>query len=101
MIKDVIETVKNCFPDRLNENSPYYDRFITHLRYFAQMLSSGTAGADDSTHRTLYAPIFAQYPEQAECTKRVCDMIKEKYSHSVSHNEQCYLLLHIITVSTN
>ena len=97
LIEEILTIVRINFRIEFNEDSVFYYRFITHLRYFAQRLFSNStynSGADDE----LVNIIQIKYPEEFKCVSKVKLFIIKKYNYELSNDEYVYLTIHIAKI---
>ena len=96
IVNQVQEIVKNYFSDiTFNESSLYYQRFLTHLKYFAQRYLHKELQYDED--ETLFQIIQEQCREAYGCVKLIYLMMEEKYHYALSKEEMMYLSIHIQT----
>lgn len=96
IVSDIQQTVKTYYSDRaFDENSLYYQRFLTHLKYFAQryLHQELQSDRDDS----LFQMVSSQYREAFGCVKMIFLMMEERYGYQLSKEEMMYLTIHIQT----
>jgi len=100
MIREVMEIVKTFLTNDLDEESLYYSRFITHLKFLAQRVFTGEAlhGEDEK----LIEIVTTLYPDEYGCSEKIADYILETYGQVVPREERAYLTLHLkrIRIST-
>ncbi len=100
MIKDVLVIIKEFLTNDLDEESLYYSRFITHLKFLSQRIFTREAlqGEDEK----LIEIVTSLYPEEFECSKKIATYISDTYGQVVPREELAYLTLHIkrIRIST-
>lgn len=94
IISEISNIVKYNFHIVFDEDSVYFYRFITHLKFFAQRLLEGKTYLDDSQDDLLNA-IKTKYVNSYECAEKVSKFIKTKYNYDVSNDEKLYLTIHI------
>lgn len=96
IVNQVQEIVKNYFSDIVfNESSLYYQRFLTHLKYFAQRYLHKELQYDEDEN--LFQIIQEQCREAYGCVKLIYLMMEEKYHYALSKEEMIYLSIHIQT----
>lgn len=96
IVNQVQEIVKNYFSDiSFNESSLYYQRFLTHLKYFAQRYLHKELHYDED--EKLFQIIQEQCREAYGCVKLIYLMMEEKYRYALSKEEMMYLSIHIQT----
>jgi beta-glucoside operon transcriptional antiterminator len=94
IISEITNIVSYNFHIFFNEDSLYYFRFITHLKFFAQRLLEGKTYLDDEQDDLLQI-IRKKYVNAYECAEKICEFLKKKYKYNVSSDELLYLTLHI------
>lgn len=96
IVNQVQEIVKTYFSDiTFNESSLYYQRFLTHLKYFAQRYLHKELQYDED--EKLFQIIQEQCREAFGCVKLIYLMMEEKYQYALNKEEMMYLSLHIQT----
>ena len=93
MIEKILNIIKYHFNLELDEYSIHYERFITHLKFFAQRIFSETIISDDDTK--FIEILKKQYKKEYECTMKVRDFIKQEYGCEITEDEMIYLTIHI------
>lgn len=94
LIEEILTIVRINFRIEFKEESVFYYRFITHLRYFAQRLFSNNTYNGDSDDELL-SIIKSKYPKEAVCIDKVKLFINKKYNYELSSDEYIYLTIHI------
>lgn len=94
VMQEILNLVKYFFKVDFNEDSVYYYRFITHLKFFAQRLISQQT-YDDDAENDLLLVIQQKYKNSYRCTLKVGEFLKEKYKYDISDEEKLYLTIHI------
>lgn len=96
IVSQIQEIVKNYFSDiTFNESSLYYQRFLTHLKYFAQRYFHKELQYDEDEN--LFLLVQEQCREAYGCVKLIYLMMEEKYHYALSKEEMTYLSIHIQT----
>ncbi len=97
LIKDLSNIVKYYFNVDFDNDSIYYYRFITHLKFFANRLFNNMtfSNGDDPV---LYEMIKKSYVNSFDCTKKIEEHLGKHYSYSLSKEEIVYLTIHIENV---
>lgn len=93
MIQNILNIVKFHFNIELDEYSLHYERFITHLKFFAQRMLSGKVMRSDDTN--FCEMIKIQYKEAYLCTEKIGKYILKEFEHELSDEEMMYLTVHI------
>lgn len=93
IMTEVTNLVRYYFKIELDEDSVYYYRFITHLKFFAQrLITKQQPYGDDSD---LLEVIKVKYQAVYNCVLKIASYIKEKYDYQLSSDELLYLTIHI------
>lgn len=96
LIEEILKMVKYHFNIEFDEESINYYRFVTHLKFFTQRLSSGRYYEDNDND--LFNIIKLKYPKSYECTKRIEGFVKQKYETQLTKEEMLYLIIHTARV---
>lgn len=100
LIHQIVKIVKYHFHTNFNEESVYYQRFITHLKFFSLRLFQNNIhkGSEDEE---LLALIKRKYKLSYECTLKVAEYIQNTYAYTISDEEKLYLTIHIERIQQN
>lgn len=93
MIQNILNIVKFHFNIELDEYSLHYERFITHLKFFAQRILSGKVVKSDDAN--FCEMIKEQYKDAYLCAEKVKKYILKEFNHEISDEEIMYLIVHI------
>lgn len=93
IMQEISNIVKYRFRLDFDEDSVYYYRFITHLKFFAQRLVSGKIYEDDGDD--LLETVKEKYVNSYQCVCTIADFIRNKYHYELSGEEKLYLTIHI------
>lgn len=93
MIQCILNIVKYHFNLELDEYSIHYERFITHLKFFAQRIFTGVT-IDDQDDQFIEV-LKAKYKEEYACTVKVREYIKQEFNANLTEDEMIYLTIHI------
>lgn len=86
--------VKYHFQVEFNQESVYYYRFVTHLKFFAQRLVNGKLYEQDEQDGLLDT-IRKKYVNSYKCVEKIGVFVKNRYSYTLSSDEMLYLTIHI------
>ncbi len=92
IIQSVFKIVRYQFHINLDEESLDYERFLTHLKFFAQRIVTDQHMKEDEV---LHAMIRSQYKEAYNCAERIRDHIQKEFGLKVPEAELVYLAVHI------
>lgn len=93
-MQEIINIVKYKFNIVFDEDSVYYYRFITHLKFFAQRLIN-KATYKGEADEDLLELIKNRYRNSYACVKNISEFILKKYNYVLSDDEELYLTIHI------
>ncbi|WP_328700176.1 BglG family transcription antiterminator LicT [Bacillus sp. SB49] len=98
MVNNILNIVKYHFKMELDEDSVNYERFLTHLRFFAVRFVRKEK-LEDSVDDFLFDQIRQKYEDAFEATRKVALYLERNYEWLISRDEQVYLTVHIHRVS--
>lgn len=98
MMQQIVNIVKYHFNMELDEYSVHYERFITHVKFFAQRVLSGTVIRDQD--KQFLAILKEQCKEEYACTQKVKEFIKQEYGCDLTEDEMIYLTVHIKRITS-
>ena len=99
IVSDILEIVRLHFGEVRDEESISYNRFITHVQYFAQRVANGLVqGKNDAF---LYEQVKENYPHAFACTEKIKSYVESAYDFAMSRDEQVYLTIHIQRLETS
>lgn len=99
IVRDILGIVRLYYGQVTDEDSISYNRFVTHIQYFAQRVSSGLVqGKNDSF---LYEQVKLNYPQAFSCTQKIKAYVLSSYDFDMSYDEQVYLTIHIARLETS
>ncbi len=98
-VQDILNIVKYHFSINLNENTVYYERFITHLKFFVARILSDTEMVQDDLGFML--ELKTKYKEEYLCSLKISEFIQKQFNKNLTENEMIYLTIHIRRVIQN
>ena len=98
LVNDILKIVDEYFGNQLDKESVFYERFITHLKFFAQRVFMGKEIESDDTE--FQEIIRSKYQECLECVEKIKSYVKETCNHDITDEEMMYLTVHIKRVTT-
>jgi beta-glucoside operon transcriptional antiterminator len=78
----------------LDENTVNYERFLTHLRFFAVRFLRNER-LSDLGESFLYDQVRLKYKNAFECTEKMNIYLKNQFNSGLTQDEQLYLTVHI------
>lgn len=98
IMQDILNIIKYSYKIDFNEESVYYYRFVTHLKFFAQRILNRLTYEDDD--EDVFEVFKDKYNESYKCVLKIKDQIKQIYDYELSKDEQLYLMIHIERITT-
>lgn len=103
LIEGVIEVVEYFYRDlgSFDRESLAFNRFVVHLRYFAQRLFQDKLMTDspDESEAAFRALIARNCKQHYKCAQCVAEYIKNTWHRTLSQEELIYLTIHLKRVS--
>lgn len=94
LMQEIVKITGYYFKVQFDETSVYFERFITHLRYFVSRILSGKQHTED-TDVELLEIIQMKYHNAYQCVLKISEYIYDRYMYKVSNDEKLYLTIHI------
>ncbi|PAD37336.1 BglG family transcription antiterminator LicT [Terribacillus sp. 7520-G] len=94
MVSDLLNIVTYFFKGNLDDSSINYERFLTHLRFFAIRFLRDER-LPELAESFLYDQVRLKYRRAFECTERMDIYLKERFHSGLTKDEQLYLTVHI------
>ncbi|RRK10199.1 PRD domain-containing protein [Lactiplantibacillus garii] len=96
LINDVLNIVKYQLSLTMPDDSISLQRFLVHLRFFAERLTlkqpDRYSGNDDNF---LFEHLSKQYPRAFACVQKIALFVNKTTEQTVSVNERIYLIMHV------
>ncbi|PXV89040.1 BglG family transcriptional antiterminator [Lachnotalea glycerini] len=98
LIQNVLKIIKYYYQVELDEESINYERFITHLKFFAQRIITHrpNSGTDEEFHNM----IKSQYKTDYRCAEKIRKYIENEFKMNVPEEELIYLTVHLRRITT-
>ncbi|MGG5343029.1 BglG family transcription antiterminator LicT [Enterococcus sp. AZ192] len=97
IMQEITNIVKYHFKVTFNEDSVYFYRFSTHLKFFSYRLLNHKEFHDEEDDE-LYEVIKKKYRNAYNCVNKIADFLKANYHYTISKEEKMYLIIHIARV---
>lgn len=98
MVNTILSIVKYHFKMELNESSVNYERFLTHLRFFAIRFIRKEK-MEDTVDEFFYEQILIKYLDAYKCTQKIATYLDNNFQWHLSRDEEIYLTVHIHRVT--
>lgn len=96
-MQEIIHIITYTFGMVMDEDSVYYYRFITHLRFFAQRLFMPSY-YETEKNEELFTLIKEKYRRAFICVEKINCFIKDTYQYQVNDDETLYLTIHLARI---
>lgn len=93
IMQEITNVIKYYYGVTFDEESVYYYRFITHLKYFAERLLKNTSY--DNNEDDLLEVIKVKYKNAYNCIEKIGKFINKKYNYNLTDEEKLYLTIHV------
>lgn len=98
MVNTILNIVKYHFKMELDENSVNYERFLTHLRFFAVRFTRKEK-LDETVDHFFFEQIKLKYPKAYACTEKIGAYLNNQFNWELTKDEEIYLTVHIHRVT--
>ena len=92
-----LDLVRYTFMLKFDENDLNYQRFVTHLRFFAQRVMENKLL--DSGQEEIFQGIAQKYPKQVRTAEKICHITSELYDVDITPEEIGFLTVHIVRLT--
>lgn len=93
-MQDIINIVKYYFKTTFDEESVYFYRFTTHLRFFVSRMQNHSTHAEE-TDDELLEMVKIKYRNVYQCVQKIKSFLVTNYRYDMSNDEILYLTIHI------
>ncbi|GAB2532363.1 BglG family transcription antiterminator LicT [Gracilibacillus alcaliphilus] len=99
MVNNILTIVRYHYQVPLDEDSVSYDRFLTHLRFFALRYVRKEVAEGQQTDDFLLEQVKSKYQEAYRCSEKVAKYVEKDFNWVIGDDEKIYLTLHIHRVT--
>lgn len=93
VVQEILHLVKYQLQLNYDEESLSYQRFVTHLKYFAQRMLTQTVVEDDDV--SLHSAVKDNYTRAWKCAETVATHLQKQYQRPLTTEEIMFLAIHI------
>ncbi|MDO5785573.1 MAG: PRD domain-containing protein [Eubacteriales bacterium] len=97
IIQQSLNVVRYTFHINFDEESLDYQRFVTHMLFFAQRVVENKMNRDGRDF--LYDAMKKQHPKEFDCACRIRDLVQKEYDVKLPEDEIAFLCVHIARVT--
>lgn len=94
LINEIVQIIEAHFSLEIDKDSIHFERFITHLKFFAARVLQSKQIPDDGDF-LFRSMIRDQYKESYECALAIKEYIEKEHHIEISEEEVVYLTVHI------
>lgn len=94
MTNDILQLVRYQLNCDYDEDSWYFQRFITHLRYYLMRQKNGVI-QENGDQNELVDMVFSRFNKEKNCVDLIDYYLQEKQGWHTSNIEKMYLILHL------
>jgi len=95
IIKDIMNIIRYTFGAMPDETSFYYERFLTHLKFFLKRSMKESKYKYNEADDELNHMMRERFPEEYRCARRIHDYVKARLQYEMPEEELIYLTSHI------
>lgn len=99
LINNILRIVKFSMNIEFDKDSSYFQRFVTHIRYY--LIRQSQQGDEQVVNSPMIQLAFSSYPKEKETADRIKDYLYEQKKWVVSDMELMYLVMHIGNLVAN
>ena len=93
LTNNILRIVKYSMNIEYDENSSYFQRFVTHIRYY--LIRQSQEKEEPVLANPMIALAFSSYPKEKETADSIKEYLFEQKGWHVNDMELMYLILHI------
>lgn len=101
IIQQSLNLVRYTLYVDFDEKSLYYQRFVTHMRFFAQRIVEHKITPDTGEPDFLYDAMKSQHPQEFNCACKIRDLVEKQYELKLPDEEVTFLCVHIVRVTAD
>ncbi|BDR56827.1 PRD domain-containing protein [Xylocopilactobacillus apis] len=98
LVDNMLQILRVLTKGSLNDNGLNYERFITHLKFFAERYLSNKMLSDDNN---LLKMAYELYPDASKMALKIQKTVETIYDRKITNEEIAYLIIHIHRVLTH
>lgn len=91
---NILRLVRFQLATSFEEDSLYYNRFITHIRYYLMRQKAQDSAAQPDTAELIQL-VFQRFPKEKRCVDTIDDYLTQEKGWVATELEKMYLILHI------
>jgi len=101
LIEGALEVTEYFYQKTFDRESLDFNRFVVHLRYFAQRLFQAAPRQADKYEADFQEMIIRSCGKHYKCARHIGEYIRNAYHKEVSDDELIYLTIHLKRINLN
>lgn len=93
VMQEIMNIVKYHLKIEYHEETLSYQRFVTHLKFFAHRMMNNTPVPNDDV--SMHLMIKENYAVAWQCAEKINQFLQKKYRRILTDEEQMFLTIHI------
>ena len=100
-IQDILNIVRYYYQTPFDEESLYFFRFVTHLRFFLSRVMNTSLTQEGEVEEELIQMIQRKYQTASGCVDKIALFLQETFNYHMSDDEIVYLTIHLARLADN
>ncbi|MEI2264395.1 BglG family transcription antiterminator LicT [Erwinia sp. CGal63] len=92
-MQQILDIVRHQLQIEYQPDSLSYNRFVTHLKFFAQRMTGKKGVASED--RSLHDVVRNRYPQAYRCVEKIDRHVMKNYAYRLGTEERMFLTIHI------
>lgn len=93
LTNNILKIVRYSMNIEFDENSSYFQRFVTHIRYY--LIRQSQQVNEQVTNTSMIGLAFSSYPKEKEAAEYIKEYLYNQKKWKVNDMELMYLIMHI------
>lgn len=98
LMEEMLTIVKYSLRVAVNEDDIFFQRFVTHLKFFSERVILNDTKEMPSGDDSLFEMIIQKFPESYETTLKIVSFLAKTRGYQVSKDEQTYITIHLARI---
>lgn len=98
LMEEMLTIVKYSLRVAVNEEDIFFQRFVTHLKFFSERVILNDTKEMPSGDDSLFEMIIQKFPESYETTLKIVSFLQKTRGYDVSKDEQTYITIHLARI---
>lgn len=93
IVQNILSVVNYHYGKEFRQDSIYFSRFVTHIRYFIKRQLEHEKLTNDTS--SLLSVVQLKYQDDFDCAKKIKSFLEETYDWKITEDELLYMVLHL------